>query len=420
MSKEEERLRQRVIELEHENTDLRGQLRLLNQSLDAAVDGITIADATLSDMPLIYVNPAFERVTGYSVDEVIGHNCRFLQGPDTDQAAVETIRAALRKQEPCQVTLLNYRKDGSPFWNSFSISPIRNDVGKVTHYVGIQVDITQQKNAELALKESETRISRIIESAMDGIITIDSQQRIILINSAAETMFGYTARTIQGHSLTELIPTSFREKHHEHVTAFGQTDIANRHMGQQRVVSGLRANGNEFPIEASISQVDVGNQKLYTVIVRDVTDRIQAEEERSQLQEDVIRMQHALVQELSTPLIPITDDIVIMPLVGSVDSLRAQNVMETLLKGIEKNRARIAILDITGVPIVDTQVANTLIQSAQAIRLLGAKVLLTGIGPEIAQTLVGLGVDLSSITTHSTLQSGITYAIQSLRRQQRN
>jgi rsbT co-antagonist protein RsbR len=99
-----------------------------------------------------------------------------------------------------------------------------------------------------------------------------------------------------------------------------------------------------------------------------------------------------------------------MPLIGSVDSRRAQQVIETLLEGIAGSSARVAILDITGVPVVDTQVANALIRAAQAVKLLGAQVVLTGIRPEVAQTPVGLGTDLSGVVTRSSLQSGIAYA----------
>lgn len=416
MSDELKQLRQRVQMLEQENKELRESLHVRNQAMEFASDGISIADATQPDLPLIYVNPAFEQVTGYTRDEVIGKNCRFLQGPDTDQSEVDEIRDAIREQRPAHVTLLNYRKDGVPFWNYFSIAPIRNEEGNVTHIVGVQVDVTEQKQAEIALSYSKNRLSSIIASAMDGIITVDTDERITLFNAAAEEMFGYRSTDILGQPLEMLIPEQFRDHHHAYIQTFGNSDTATRHMGHQRVVSARHANGHEFPIEASISQVSDVDQKLYTVIVRDVTERVRAQQERDELQENIISMQHALVQELSTPLIPITDDVVIMPIVGSVDSLRAQNVMESLLKGVEQNRAHIAIMDITGVPIVDTQVANTLIQAAQAIRLLGAKVLLTGIGPDIAQTLVGLGVDLSGITTHSTLQTGITYAMRLLRR----
>lgn len=105
-----------------------------------------------------------------------------------------------------------------------------------------------------------------------------------------------------------------------------------------------------------------------------------------------------------------------MPLIGTVDSRRAQLVLETLLEGIAAYQAQVAILDITGVQIVDTQVANALIDAAQAVRLLGADVVLTGIRPEVAQTLVGIGADLSGIITCSTLQSGIAYALRHTQR----
>jgi PAS domain S-box-containing protein len=419
-------LRRRIAELEQENEQLRASyqqaqeaLWLRTRAMESATNGISIADATQHDNPLIYVNPAFEYLTGYAPDEVLGRNCRFLQGEETDPNATAEIRAALAEGRDCKVTILNYRKDGTPFWNEFRISPIRDEQGTITHFVGIQDDVTARVQAEQALQESEQRMSGIIASAMDAIITIDSDQRIILFNQAAEHIFGYPADAAIGQHLNQLLPPAVREKHPDYVQEFGSTGVANRAMASQRMVSGRREDGEEFPVEVSISQVYVGGHKLYTAIVRDITQRVRDEEERNRLQEQIIQMQHALVQELSTPLIPISDEIVIMPLVGSVDSLRAQNVMGTLLEGVEKNRSRLVILDITGVPVVDTQVANTLIRSAQAVRLLGARVILTGIGPDIAQTLVSLGVDLGGIITHNTLQSGIAYAMNQRNRRRR-
>ena len=143
-----------------------------------------------------------------------------------------------------------------------------------------------------------------------------------------------------------------------------------------------------------------------------ITERKRAEAmlRQSKDQEEMIRAQQAVLAELSTPLIPINEHVMVMPLIGGVDSRRAQQVLETLLNGVASSHAQIAILDITGVPVVDTQVANALVRAAQAVKLLGAQVVLTGIRPEVAQTLVGLGVDLVSIVTRSSLQSGIAYA----------
>jgi rsbT co-antagonist protein RsbR len=130
------------------------------------------------------------------------------------------------------------------------------------------------------------------------------------------------------------------------------------------------------------------------------------------LAEDTVRAQAEALAQLSTPLIPISDEVVVMPLIGIMDARRAEQVITTLLSGITERRAVIALIDITGVTTVDVQVANTLILAARAVRLLGAEVVLTGIRPSVAQTLVGLGVDLEGIMTLGTLQSGIAYALR--------
>ncbi|MCK6591062.1 MAG: PAS domain S-box protein [Polyangiaceae bacterium] len=144
-------------------------------------------------------------------------------------------------------------------------------------------------------------------------------------------------------------------------------------------------------------------QQIYAT-ARDITQQRAAEE--------TIRRQAAALMELSTPLIPISDHVLVMPLVGTMDTLRAKQVLDTLLEGVGRSRAEVAILDITGVSVVDTQVASALIMAARAVRLLGGEVVLTGIRPDVAATLVGLGADLSGIATCGTLQAGIGYAIR--------
>jgi rsbT co-antagonist protein RsbR len=147
-------------------------------------------------------------------------------------------------------------------------------------------------------------------------------------------------------------------------------------------------------------------QQIYAT-ARDVTEQRAAEE--------TIRRQAAALMELSTPLIPISDDVLVMPLVGTMDTHRAKQVIDTLLEGVGRCRANVAILDITGVSVVDTQVASALIMAAKAVRLLGGEVILTGIRPDVATTLVGLGADLSGIVTCGTLQAGIAYANNAIR-----
>ena len=144
-------------------------LRLSRQAMEAASTGISISDATLPSMPLVYCNPAFERITGYSPAEAMGRNCRFLQGPDTSQAELDVVRAALREQRDCRVVLRNYRKDGSAFWNALTLSPVFGPGGALTHFVGVQTDVTERKQAvdalaaaKLAAEEANQAKSRFI------------------------------------------------------------------------------------------------------------------------------------------------------------------------------------------------------------------------------------------------------------------
>jgi anti-anti-sigma regulatory factor len=145
---------------------------------------------------------------------------------------------------------------------------------------------------------------------------------------------------------------------------------------------------------------------------KDITADKQRALAEQQRQEELIDQQTAVLAEVSTPLLTISNTTLVMPLVGAVDSRRVAQMMDTLLSGVAESHASIVILDITGVSIVDTQVADAFIRASQAVNLLGAQVVLTGIRPEVAQTLVQLGVDLRSIITRGTLQDGITYALR--------
>lgn len=141
-----------------------------------------------------------------------------------------------------------------------------------------------------ALTASETRVGDIINSAMDAIITIDHRQHIVLYNDAAERVFGWPRDAVLGQSLDILIPARFHKVHAQHVQQFGTTGVTSRRMGENRVLTGLRADGEEFPVEASISQFGEGTEKLYTAIVRDVTLRVKAEEALQRSREELLEL----------------------------------------------------------------------------------------------------------------------------------
>jgi len=140
-------------------------LDLKDRALGAAAEGITISDLSRPDNPLIYVNSGFERITGYSAASVLGKNCRFLQGPDTDPEAAEVIRTAVAEERACTVEILNYRKDGSSFWNRLSITPVRDGQGRVTHFIGVQSDITDRRHAEEGLRLANAKMKSDLVAA---------------------------------------------------------------------------------------------------------------------------------------------------------------------------------------------------------------------------------------------------------------
>ena len=136
------------------------ELALRDRSINSATNGILIADARQPDVPTVYCNAAFEKITGYATEEVLGQNCRFLQGTDHQQPGLDAIRQALREGTEAKAELRNYRKDGSPFWNELYIAPVKDQRGKLTHFIGIQTDVTQRKRQETELANKTRELAQ--------------------------------------------------------------------------------------------------------------------------------------------------------------------------------------------------------------------------------------------------------------------
>jgi len=156
--------------------------------------------------------------------------------------------------------------------------PVHDDRGIILHVSMTILETTDRMAAEEALRASEERIAGIIGSTMDAIISVDDRQRIVVFNAAAERMFQCRMADAIGHPIDRFVPSRFREPHRRHISQFGATGITNRRMGELGSVTGVRSNGEEFPIEASISQLETGTGRLFTVILRDVTERVRAEQ----------------------------------------------------------------------------------------------------------------------------------------------
>ena len=134
---------------------------ILLQLVESAQDGIVVAEKEGEDTILVYVNPAFERLTGYSADEILHQDCRFLQGEDTNPSAVQAIRQAIHDESPVRTILKNYRKDGSLFWNELSVTPFYDEVDQITYYIGIQKDVTTQVELSLELEAARDTIESL-------------------------------------------------------------------------------------------------------------------------------------------------------------------------------------------------------------------------------------------------------------------
>lgn len=156
------------------------EAKLLQQAVLHCRDGVVLVAAE-GDQPIVFVNPAFERLTGYSREEVLGNNCRFLQGSDRNQPELDVLREALAAAEPCAVTVRNYRKDGSSFFNELSIAPVKDDEGRLTHFIGIQKDITLRAEVDRQLRQQALALERLrreVEhtATLDGLTGIHNRR----------------------------------------------------------------------------------------------------------------------------------------------------------------------------------------------------------------------------------------------------
>ncbi len=226
------------------------------------------------------VNAQIEKSFGYSRGELLGRPiellvpARFHQHHSTYRDGF--IVSPTARPMGAGRDLYGLRKDGSEFPVEIGLNPLETEEGMMV--LGTIVDITERKQAEEKLRRSQEQLAGVINSAMDAIITVDDEQHIILFNAAAERMFLFPAADAIGQPLDRFIPERFRPDHKQHIQEFGKTRVSKRGMGVTSALFGLRADGEEFPLEASISQIESERQKLYTVILRDITERKRADE----------------------------------------------------------------------------------------------------------------------------------------------
>jgi rsbT co-antagonist protein RsbR len=400
-------LRQRVAEQEQELLLYR-QARIdtwrhQRTAIDIALDGIAFLD---QQGTYIEVNQVYAEMHGYvHPEELIGQSWTTFLPDDQLRHFEEEHMPVLRREGYWRGEIMHKRRDGSLHPIEIALSLIEGG-----GMVSIVRDITQRKQTDAELQRSQQLLQLVMDNIPQAIFWKDRElvylgcnERFADHNGVASPsqIVGKTDFDMPWAELAELYRSDDWKVLESDTPRLNFEEPVPLPDGSQ---GWLRT--SKIPLHDSTGAV-VAVLGMY----EDITDQKRLETERLHLKEEIIRAQAAALAELSTPLIPITDTIMVMPLIGTVDSRRAEQVIETLLSGIASSGAQTAILDITGVLVVDSQVASALVRAAQSVKLLGTRMVLTGIRPEVAQTLAGLGVDLSGIVTSSTLQRGVAHAL---------
>jgi anti-anti-sigma factor len=270
----------------------------------------------------------------------------------------------------------------------------------VVHY-----DVTAQKQIEAASREVEGRLRYVLEMVPEGYWDWNLENDHVYYSDRWCEALGYSRSEVAPHvgAWVSLIHPDDAARVLDAMRGY----IAGRYPSYQ-CETRLRMRDGTYQWRMDRGRVvsrDARGKALRVVGLEiDITERKKAEL--------VIKEQSRRLMDLSTPLIPISDEVVVMPLIGSLDAERADQVLSTLLHGLQQTRASVAILDITGVSLSESRVAEVLVNAAKAVQLLGAQVVLTGVRPEVATILVGLGLDWGNVVMRGTLQSGIAYATE--------
>jgi PAS domain S-box-containing protein len=227
-------------------------------------------------------NRGAEKIFGYAAAETLGRSITMIIPQERHAEETAVLGRIQRGETVSHFDTVRLARDGRLIEISLTVSPVRDAAGRIVGASKVARDITTRRRTESALTDTQARLAAIVDSAMDAVVTVDENQKIVLFNRAAEQVFGVRRDEALGASLDRFLPARFRGAHRGHVEHFGRTGVTSRRMGDVTTLWGLRANGTnegeEFPIEASISQVVEDGKRFFTVILRDVTMRRQAEE----------------------------------------------------------------------------------------------------------------------------------------------
>ena len=249
-----------------ETLDTKRRLNVRGQALEFALNGIVITDARKKDNPIIYYNKAFQKLTGYNKDEILGKNCRFLQGKDRKQEGLKIIRKAIKEGNSCRVEVRNYKKDGSMFWNEVSINPIRALNGDITHFVGIQNDITQRV-------KDEQEISHLIKIFNDSLNEVYVFDAVTLhythANFGAQRSSGYKLKELVEMTPIELMPELSKQEFKKRI----QSILVNSRKKIEFETIQRRKDGSTYPVEVHMQASSLDQRTLIVAIIMDISHR---------------------------------------------------------------------------------------------------------------------------------------------------
>lgn len=267
------KIRKHSLELQKKNE----KLRMYEQAMNAANTGIVITDARQKDNPIIFANQGFEKMTGYAKDEIVGRNCRFLQDDDREQDALDEVRSLISEGNEGHAPLRNYRKDGSLFWNDLHIAPIKDIDGEITHFVGIQNDITKLIETQEKLSEEKERYQLITENATDMVVRNRPDGTFTFVSPSSEKLVGYKPEELVGRSFYEFFHEDDLEKLEETHEAFMNNP------GIHKVEYRFKTKSESWRwLESSIQAIrdeETGEVTEVQGSIRDITERKEYEQE---------------------------------------------------------------------------------------------------------------------------------------------
>ncbi len=344
-------------------------------------------------------HPGAERLTGYSADEVVGQSVRMFY-TEEDLAAGRLdheLRTAVESGR-YETEGWRLRKDGTRFWASVSLTPIRDADGSVAGFVKVVRDLSDRRAEQLAALAVEQMLDAITDYE---VIRLDPDGNVASWSPGAQRLKQYTADEVVGR----------------HVSMFyADEDIRNGQVDRElslAVRAGrcetegwrIRKDGSRFWSSVIISPIRdrTGEVTGFVEVARDLTERRE--------QEQLVQRQRDEILELSTPVIEVWEKVLVLPVIGTLDSLRAARLTEGLLERIAREQAEVVIVDISGVPAIDTDVAQHLLKTVEAARLMGTVSILSGVRPETAQAIVHLGIELGSLRSRNSLRDALQLAL---------